>query len=114
MISIGLPARRHCAVVPTPPWCTTSDARGNSFEYGAYSATQIESGSSSLRPVPRVRPDQQHRAHAQLLRRLRRLLIKISRRQHRRRSQRKHHRRVARARNFSSCSGSAAFPASAS
>ena len=46
MISIGLPARRHCAVVPTPPWCTTSAARGNSAEKGAYSATQIDSGSA--------------------------------------------------------------------
>ena len=48
------------------------------------------------RPVARVGANQQHRAHAQLHSRPRRVLEEPPRRQHRRRPQRKHHRRLAR------------------
>ncbi len=45
------------------------------------------------RPVPLIRPNQQHRPHSQPHRRLGAELVEPSRRQHRRRPQRKHHRR---------------------
>jgi len=39
--SVGRPASMACAVVPTPPWCTTAHARGMTSEYGAYGTVTI-------------------------------------------------------------------------